>query len=116
MKQNKSILLIASLFVLNGCSYKSISHGREITQQEADTIKLGRTSKEDIMVMFGEPTKITSDGKTFFYSWTRGSKFDVMGVGSGAAEGKSLVIVFDEKNTVKNYRITRGATGGQQID
>jgi hypothetical protein len=39
-----------------------------------------------------------------------------MGIGSGSAEGNSLVIIFDEAGVVKDYRITRGAVESGQID
>ncbi|MBA8666756.1 hypothetical protein H1Q59_02480 [Holosporaceae bacterium 'Namur'] len=116
----KNKLICASMLALSislsGCGFKSISHGREISEKEASNIEIGKTSREDVIIMFGEPSKITDDGKVFFYGWTRGSKVEVLGMGGGSSEGKSLVVIFNNDGIVKNYRITIGMATGQQID
>ena len=110
-------VLAVAVMLMSGCAYKAIEHGQEISQQDA-TAKLvrGSTTKQQVFLDFGEPTKTAENGSVFFYSWTRGSKVAVMGIGSGSAEGNSLVIIFDEAGVVKDYRITRGAVESGQID
>ena len=103
-------LLIFSVFLFSGCGYKMITHGEEITLEEAETIIDGQTKKSEIFMTFGEPSKTMDDEKVFFYSWTRGGKGHLLGFGSGSAESKCLVVVFDEADTVKGHKITRGAT------
>lgn len=119
MKQVKwsffSMLLILLLSTMS-CSYKSISHGEEISQQDAAQIERGLTSKQDIFLNFGEPTKTADNERVFFYSWTRGKKKSFMGLGSGDADANSLVIIFDKEGLVKDYRISRGAVDSGQID
>jgi hypothetical protein len=103
-------LTFSIIFILMGCGYKSIKHGEEITPEHASSIIDGQTTKKEIFMNFGEPTKTMDKEKVFFYSWTRGGKGHVLGFGSGSAESKSLVIVFDDKDTVVSHKITRGAT------
>ncbi len=113
----KSFLVILSFFVslsffAVSCGYKTIKHGEEITEEKAAAIVEGKTNKREIFMEFGEPTKTMDHEKVFFYSWTRGGKGHLLGFGSGSAESKSLVIVFDESDIVQSYKITRGATTG----
>lgn len=110
---NKSHLLaplVVALLFIQGCSVKSISHGSEITDQQIAQIQDGKTTKGDIFVQFGNPSKVMDGEKAFFYSWTRGSKNSFLGIGSGTAYSYSLVVVFDDKGVVKSHKLTRGAT------
>ncbi len=95
-----------------GCSIKSISHGSEILDEQVAKIKDGKTTKEEIFIEFGNPSKTMDNEKVFFYNWTRGSKTSVMGLGGGSAYSHSLVIVFDNNGIVKNHKVSRGATEG----
>jgi hypothetical protein len=84
----KSLLIspfIVALLFFQGCSIKSISHGSEITDQQIAQIEDGKTTKGDIFVQFGNPSKVMDGEKAFFYSWTRGSKNSFLGIGSGTA-------------------------------
>ena len=72
----------------------------------------GKTTKEEILIAFGDPTKTMNDDKAYFYSWTRGSKSSFIGFGGGTAYTKSLVVIFDEDGIVKTHKISRGTTEG----
>ena len=113
-----SFLFLSVFLLLNlGCSYKTIKHGEQISTQDASTkLLLGQTTKNEVFLSFGEPTKTANNEQVFFYSWTRGSKVAVFGIGSGNAEGSSLVIIFDNDDVVKDYKITRGAVESGQVD
>lgn len=106
------IAIAGTLFLLIGCGYKSIEHGTEITQEQAGTIQPGITKKNDIILKFGDPTKTMNNDSAWFYNWTRGGKGHVLGFGSGTAYTHSLVVIFDDNNLVKDYKITRGDTEG----
>ena len=95
---------------INGCSYKSIKHGSEITDDQVAKIIDGKTTREEILVEFGDPSKILDNEKVYLYTWTRGSKSSFLGLGGGTAYTKSLVVVFDENGIVKKHKITRGST------
>lgn len=104
------IILATFMFSVTGCSFKSISHGSEITDEQIAKIEDGKTTKSEIFINFGNPSKSMDSEKVFFYSWTRGSKNSIFGIGSGTAYSYSLVVVFDTNGVVKNHKLTRGAT------
>jgi len=107
---------VASIAALSACSIGSIENGTIITQADAAGIEVGKTTKQQIFLNFGEPTRTEPGGKVVFYSWTKGSKFKVLGIGSANARGNTLVIIFDENDVVKDYRITRGAAGASVVN
>ena len=111
MKNLGISLLILGMF-LSGCSFGSISHGSEISEQQLTEIKPGVTTKKDIYRSFGEPTKIVESGAIFFYSWTRGGQSSFLGMGSTETDTKSLMTEFDNDGIVKEHRITRGSPVG----
>lgn len=108
----KKFLAAFIVFVIgaSGCAIKGISHGSEISESQSAKIEVGKTTKHDVYLEFGNPSKMMDNDKVFFYNWTRGSKVQVLGLGQGDATTYSLVIVFDKNDVVKNYKMTRGAT------
>jgi hypothetical protein len=111
-----TFLLVSFLAAFSSCGYKSIKHGSEISEGEVEGIADGKTTKDEIYIKFGEPKKILEDGKVFIYNWVRGSKWHILGFGSGSAYGTSLIVTFDERGIVKGHRITRGEVeGGTQV-
>lgn len=113
MKKVLSCLcFVLTVTMLSSCGYKTIKHGEEITSEKASLIVDGKTTKSEIFMEFGEPSKTMDHEKIFFYSWTRGGKGHLLGFGSGSAESKSLLVVFDAGGIVQSHKITRGATSG----
>lgn len=110
MKYKISAVLTSIVLATTGCAIKGISHGSEISESQAAKIEVGKTTKHDVYLEFGNPTKMMDNDKVFFYNWTRGSKVQVLGLGQGDATTFSLVVVFDKNDVVKNYKMTRGAT------
>lgn len=114
MKKKKCLAILLSLGVVMlltaSCAYKEIKHGTEITEEELSKIINGQTTKEDVFIWFGDPSKTMNDEKVFFYTWTRGHKSMLLGLGGGHAFTHSLVIVFDDNGIVKKHKITRGTT------
>ena len=105
-------LILFVCVLITSCGYKTIKHGEEISDEKASTIIDGKTTKREIFMGFGEPTKTMDKEKVFFYSWTKGGKGHILGFGSGSAESQSLVIVFDDNDVVQSHKIGRGATTG----
>lgn len=101
---------LSFLLLTFGCSYKSINHGTEISEDQVDSIVNGETTKNDILIEFGDPSKTMNSEKAYFYSWTRGSKGHLLGLGSGSAYTQSLVVIFDDNGIVESHKITRGTT------
>lgn len=109
----EKILLIAFLavilFSVNGCSI--ISHGRlnKITPGQVSTVKVGETTKEDVIKALGEPQSVIykpnnmevfvyvhgverSIGIPFFITW-----------GRAGGTGQVLSISFDRYGVVADY-------------
>ena len=59
-----SVFLILSVF---GCSVKSISHGSEITEEQVAKIVDGKTTKDEIFIEFGNPSKTMDNEKVFLW-------------------------------------------------
>lgn len=117
MRLIMGLAVVVAAAVSSGCAIKSISHGTAISQGDATSkLTIGQTTKQEVFLNFGEPTKTMNDEKVFFYSWTRGQKVAIMGIGSGNAKADTLVITFDDKDIVSNYRFARGAVGGEVQD
>jgi outer membrane protein assembly factor BamE (lipoprotein component of BamABCDE complex) len=114
MTKIKTVLVLGSLLVVtmlaSGCAYKAINHGTEIAIEQVDRIIDGKTTRNDILVEFGDPSKVMNNEKAYFYTWTRGSKGHVLGLGSGSAYTQSLAVIFDDKGVVQSHKITRGTT------
>lgn len=100
----------AERVAIDPIGYKAVSKGAEITEQDAARIIDGKTTKQEVYLMFGTPTSILEDGHVFAYNWTRGGKGNVLGFGAGSEESRSLMITFDDHNVVTGHKITRGDT------
>jgi outer membrane protein assembly factor BamE (lipoprotein component of BamABCDE complex) len=76
IRRSFGVLLLFAFFTIftSACAYKGIKHGTEITDEEVSKIVDGQTTKEEILIAFGDPSKILNNERAFFYSWTRGSK------------------------------------------
>ena len=57
--------------------YKSIREGSEITEEDAEKIVDGKTTKDEVYLMFGKPSEVLEDGRVFAYNWIRGRKGNV---------------------------------------
>jgi outer membrane protein assembly factor BamE (lipoprotein component of BamABCDE complex) len=88
--------------------YKGISYGTEITEEEANQIVDGKTTKDEVYLLFGKPSEVLEDGHVFVYNWVRGRKGNFLGFGGGTQRAYSLMVTFDENRVVKGHRITRG--------
>ena len=83
------------MLLLSGCGvervaidpvgYKSVSQGEEITPEQADRVVDGKTTKDEVYLMFGEPSSTLEDGRVFVYDWVRGGEGNVLGFGSDKA-------------------------------
>lgn len=110
------VIVAGAAALLSACSIGSIENGTVISQKDATNILIGKTTKQEIFLNFGEPTRSEPGGKVVFYSWTKGSKFKVLGIGSANAKGNTLVVIFDDTDVVKDFRITRGAAGASVVN
>lgn len=121
-----AICTIFALVQLCGCGvervaidpvgYKTVQKGEEITAEDAAQIVDGTTTKQDVYLMFGEPSSILQDGQVFVYDWVRGGEGNVLGFGTGSATTQSLVVTFDANDVATGHRITRGKTPSSDTD
>ena len=114
------VILLATLMVV-GCANTGNKSVKNITTEEVDSkIKVGVTTQEEVRGMFGGAlmTSFTDGGLAVWtYQYDDTSAFTKETVASavltfGLAGTKSkgtrtrLIILFDEKNIVKNYSIS----------
>ena len=62
------ICLLGAMVFASGCAYKSINHGTEIQSEQVDKIVDGVTTRDEILVEFGDPSKVMNNEKAYFYS------------------------------------------------
>ncbi len=119
MKSMMVVTGVASVLVLMyGCGvervaidpvgYKTVNQGEEITAEDAAQIVDGKTTKDEVYLMFGKPSSVLENGRVFAYDWIRGGQGNVLGFGTGSEKARSLIVTFDENNVVKAHKITRG--------
>jgi outer membrane protein assembly factor BamE (lipoprotein component of BamABCDE complex) len=104
---------ILSLMV-SACAYKSIKQGAPVTEERvAKNIIDGKTTKPEVLLEFGSPTKTMDNEKMFFYEWTEGSASKVGWYGGTSTNTYQLIILFDDQSIVKNHKISQTAAGSQ---
>ncbi|MGC9021810.1 MAG: hypothetical protein ACP5J5_01650 [Dissulfurimicrobium sp.] len=93
-------ILVACMFFTNGC----VSMGRDFPVDAVPKIQIGKTTKEDIVRMFGPPWRTgLEDGKTI---WTYGHyNYSLI----GSSNTYDLVIRFNANNIVESYTFNTSA-------
>ncbi len=103
------VFAILSLMV-SACAYKSIKQGAPVTEERvAKNIIDGKTTKPEVLLEFGSPTKTMDNEKMFFYEWTEGSSSKVGFYGGTSTSTYQLIILFDDGSIVKNHKISQTA-------
>lgn len=60
--------LLVTVAIVTGCAYKSINHGTEISEDQVNRIADGVTTRDQILIEFGDPSKTMNNEKAYFYS------------------------------------------------
>lgn len=103
------------LLMVSACAYKSVSQGVPITEKRVSkNIIDGKTTKHEVLLEFGSPSKTMDHEKMFFYEWTEGSASKVGWYGGATTNTYQLIILFDDQGIVKNHRISQTSTGSQK--
>lgn len=106
------VLSLICVFILltSGCTTLTESTGKDIKEEPGKVIRLGTTTKADIIRIFGEPSKATAEGGTeeLVYEFKKSETPTYLGglvVGDAAKVTtiKTLRIVIQD-GTVKSYR------------
>lgn len=120
---NKIFVLIPLILTLTcGCTIGRIYKGSEIKLDPNEKIKIGSTTKGEILEIFGPPLRIQKqfDGDVFVYAFLQ-KNFSVLTIEEPyftnltifqyAREQQKmdgLVILFDKDGVVKNFGFQRG--------
>src|SRR4030043_640549 len=114
MRLRYLLIYWALALVLQGCIYipmpqHSLVAGRGMIEPE-DThdLQVGSTTREAILLQFGEPDATLNQQKIFVYSWTRVQGYFAIGggyTGYATPVGKTtlLMLEFDTQNLLKRY-------------
>ncbi|MGD0280646.1 MAG: hypothetical protein ABSC11_15265 [Smithella sp.] len=101
--------------MISACGYTTIKHGVSISDDRiARSIIDGKTTKQEVLLEFGAPTKTVDNEKMFFYEWTEESKLIIPLYNGTTTYINQLSIVFDETGVVKNHRISEISAGSQR--
>jgi outer membrane protein assembly factor BamE (lipoprotein component of BamABCDE complex) len=119
----KIVIVIALMAILAcGCSIGRVYMGSEIRDDPHEKIKIGSTTKGEILETFGPPDKIQKqyDGDIFVYAYLRKNSskltveepyftnFVLFQYTRIQQKKDGLVILFDKDGLVKNYGYQRG--------
>ncbi len=103
------------LLLISACGYTKIKHGVSINDDRiARSIIDGKTTKQEVLLEFGSPTKTVDNEKMFFYEWTEESQVKIPLYKGTTTYINQLSIVFDEAGVVKNHRISEISAGSQR--
>ncbi|MGQ9778243.1 MAG: hypothetical protein ACUVQ9_13710 [Thermodesulfobacteriota bacterium] len=118
----KILFSLAFLILLLGCSIGRVYVGSEIKVDPKEKISIGRTTKGEILEIFGPPDRIQNqfDGDVFIYTYLRknSTKFAIeepyftnvtlFQYTKIQQKKDALVILFDKEGMVKSYGFQRG--------
>ena len=108
------IALGFSLAFMSGCATNRQTAGMEIKDDEVAQIVDGKTTMNEVIAIFGEPTKATPMGDETLYTYVYSvakhttSFMPYYSSGSGSTEEDKLTIVFDKNKVVKTHSLKRG--------
>lgn len=99
------LCLVVALFA---CGMQSVKHGAMIDETMVKSSVIdGKTTKPEVMLKFGTPTKTMENDKMFFYEWTETSKSSIPLYGGTTTITNNLIILFDDNGVVKSHNITK---------
>jgi len=114
MKIQYCLICGALVIVMQSCIYiptpqHSLLSGRGMIENEdTQEIQIGKTTREDILLQFGEPDVTINRQTIFVYRWTRTHGYLIFGAGySGdiAPVGKTTLLMFEfnPQNLLKRF-------------
>ncbi len=102
------------LLALAGCYTPLPEHGlmagrAMVTPEQLRDIEVGSDTREDILMRFGDPSRILAEGDVFLYDWTRvtgwftvviPAGFGGVGGSDNVEQQQHFVVAFDESSFV----------------
>jgi outer membrane protein assembly factor BamE (lipoprotein component of BamABCDE complex) len=109
MKRYSLLIGILCLLVaLSACGMKSVKHGAMIDEEKVkSSVVDGKTTRSEVVLDFGPPTKTMQNEKMFFYEWSETSTSTIPLYGGTTTITNNLIILFDDNGVVKSHRITK---------
>jgi outer membrane protein assembly factor BamE (lipoprotein component of BamABCDE complex) len=100
--------VLCLLVALSACGMKSVKHGATIDEAKVkSSVVDGKTTKSDVVMEFGSPTKTMENEKMFFYEWSETSTSSIPLYGGTTTITNNLIILFDDNGVVKSHKITK---------
>ena len=96
----KPLLILVALFLCFSLTLGCGTVGKDFDMEQAQTIENGKTTREDIALMFGEPFKVGVQNSHPIWVYER-SKYKALGDDTS----KSLIVEFDDNGVVRNHSI-----------
>ena len=112
-----TVIVSGQLLVLAGCvvipipvAYHGSGSRMNVNQATQSRLQAGVSTKEDVLLLLGEPDYCSEDGQTIGYSWTKVGVLLLIatsGAGGEAEIGKNyaLEIAFDARNRVTRTKL-----------
>ena len=103
-------LFVLSL-VLAGCAYKSAKQGSEMDEKRVKkNIIEGKTTKQEVILEFGSPTKTLDNEKIYVYEWSETFEKKVGFYGGTNTRTYQLMVVFDDNGIASKSKIIQVST------
>ena len=96
MRRSLALFLVALAFLMTSCA--GLSVGREFPSPAPDMLRVGQTSKADLLRSFGEPTEVGLDTGDQTWTWLYGR--------INQQTRKQLTVRFDDRGMVRSYSFT----------
>jgi outer membrane protein assembly factor BamE (lipoprotein component of BamABCDE complex) len=104
--------------LLTGCvvipvDYYSAGSRHNLSEKAALSLQPGKMTKEEVLVLLGEPDYVSEDGQRLDYRWKRVKAIVVIVAGSGCCAGeiqrsKRLQVWFDANEYISHVDIVKG--------
>ena len=114
MKITITLLIISAFLVLSACATSSYSVGKDFSSSNVSKIVKSKTTKTDLLNLFGEPfskTVISSTGEKWIYTYSAGTASAQSYLVTTKVETKGIQKTLDiliENGVVTNYTFTEG--------
>jgi outer membrane protein assembly factor BamE (lipoprotein component of BamABCDE complex) len=112
------LIIVSAALLLQSCGsvYHAETGTKNLNSENVAKIVDGKTTKEEVRSLFGNPMTVTTNqfGETWMYN--RGSRDSNLMGWTTQMEAHGLVVTFDEKGIVKtkSYSVTQPVGSGVQ--
>jgi len=96
----RPLLILGTLLICFSLTLGCGSVGKDFDVEQAQTIQNGKTTREDIALMFGEPFKVGVQNSHPIWVYEQ-NKYRAIGEDTS----KSLIVEFDDNGVVRNHSI-----------